>query len=379
MNKKLTTAILIVFLALSFSQQLSCRASETESPAHAERVLKFLSDVVDINLSKYEIYLSIFSVQNLSEISIIGDTGYLETSGIYELFYYDYENHENSFLRCSFTFADATLRACKVYATSGSPLYNNNPSPNAADAADIFMERFEKFTGDSNIATMRSMLVGVDSAKDSSKIVDDLKLEVSSHGNTTLFYWKPTYEGVDYPGINLSFKNGHYNSFVDSRSLNSIGDTTVNVTEEQAVALALKRAETFSYRMDDDEVITNFSIVHDYIRAEPFSKSRGEDKSLYPIWRIYLPLSELYPGFVNEILVELWADSGEVISCVPLSIGGPIPDSSESPSTVDPTLSKDQTVAEFNQFPAAYVAAILAAVLVSVAVIAVVLKKRISK
>jgi hypothetical protein len=240
------------------------------------------------------------------------------------------------------------------------------------------MDKFGKFSGDEDIAKMRNMLVDIDPSKDSSKIEGNLKLEVSSNGNTTLFHWKPTFNGVDYPGINVSFKNGHFSSFADSRSLNTIGDTTVNITGEQAVALALKRAETFSYRMDD-EVISNFSIVHDYIRAEPFSKSRGENKSLYPIWVVYLPLSELYPGFVSQIRVELWADSGEIISCVSLSGGGYIPDSSPSPSSVDPTLDEDQTVAGSNQFPSEYVAAILAAVLVSVAVIAVLLKKRINK
>ncbi len=223
------------------------------------------------------------------------------------------------------------------------------------------------------------MLVDIDTSKDSSKIDGNLKLEVSSHGSIALLYWKPTFYGVDYPGINVSFKNGHFDSFADSRSLDTIGDTRVNITGEQAVALALKRAETFSYRMDG-EVISNFSIVHDYIRAEPFSKSRGEDRSLYPIWVVYLPLSELYPGFVSQIRVELWADSGEIISCVTLSGGGYIPDRSTSASSsVDPTLAEDQTVAGSSQFPAAYVAAILAAVLISVAVIAVVLKKRISK
>jgi hypothetical protein len=215
------------------------------------------------------------------------------------------------------------------------------------------------------------MLADVDLSRNSSKTIDNLKLEVSTYGSNTLFYWKPTYEGVDYPGINISFKDGHFDSFMDGRSEYFIGDTTVNITEEQAVALALKRAETFYYQMGD-EVVSNFSIVHDYIRTEPFSKSR-ENRSLYPTWVVYLPLSELY------LRVELWADSGEIISCVPLNSGGYIPDSSPRPSSVDPTLADDQTVAGSSQFPPEYVAAILVAVLVSVAASTVLLKKRISK
>jgi hypothetical protein len=379
MNKKLITTILIAFLALSLSESLSyCRASEVESQADPKKVLTFLSDVVNLDLSKYEIHLNSFYTTNLSEISLIGEVGYIQTSGRYDLDYLDFENHENSLLHCSFNFAGRTLLSCKLYATSGSPIYTKTPPSNVADSAAAFMDKCEEFTGDKDIAIMRNMLADIDPSKDSSKIEGNLKLEVSSNGNTTLFHWKPTFNGVDYPGINVSFKNGHFSSFADSRSLNTIGDTTVNITGEQAVALALKRAETFSYRMDD-EVISNFSIVQDYIRAEPFSKSRGEDKSLYPIWVVYLPLSELYPGFVNQIRVELWADSGEIISCVPLSGGGYIPDSSPNPSSVDPTLDEDQPVAEFNQFPTAYIAAILAAALISVTVSAVLLKKRINK
>ncbi len=381
MNKKLTTAILIAFLALSLSESLPyCIASETESPADPEKVLTFLSDVVNLDLSKYEIHLNSFYTTNLSAISLIGEAGYVQTSGRYDLDYLDFENHENSFLHCSFNFAGNTLLSCSLYATAGSPIYTKNPSANVADSAAAFMDKCEEFTGDRDIAKMRNMLVDIDPSKDSSKIDGNLKLEVSSNGNTTLFFWKPTFNGVDYPGINVSFKNGHFSSFADSRSLNAIGDTTVNITGEQAVALALKRVETFSYRMDDGEVVSNFSIVHDYIRAEPFSKSRGEDKSLYPIWVVYLPLSKPYPGFVGQIRVELWADSGEIISCVPLSGGGYIPDSSPSPSSVDPTLAPtDQTVDEFSQLPFAYIALILAVVLISVTVSAVLLKKRISK
>ncbi len=381
MNKKLTTAILIAFLALTLSEPLSyCRASEVESQADPEKVLTFLSNVVNLDLSKYEIHLNSFYTTNLSEISLIGEAGYIQTSGRYDLDYLDFENHENSLLHCIFNFAGSNLLSCKLYATSGSPIYTKNPSANIVNNAAAFMEKCEEFTGDKDIAIMRNMLVNIDPSKDSSKIEGNLKLEVSSNGNTTLFHWKPTFNGVDYPGINVSFKDGQFSSFADSRSLNSIGDTTVNITREQAIDLALKRAETFSYRMDDGEVISNFSIVHDYIRAEPFSKSRGEDRSLHPIWVVYLPLSELYPYFVSQIRVQLWADSGEIISCVTLSGGGYIPDSSPSASSsVDPTLSKDQTVAEFNQFPLAYVAAILAAVLISAAIIAVVLKKRINK
>ncbi len=384
MKKYLVSALVLSFLLLSFAEPGPfCQASEAESPADPERVLKFLSEVVDLDLSKYTAQLDTFSTFNTSEVSV--DPKYRYTFGGYYIYHYnfDYEDNINSQFSCHFTFVGTTLTTCKLDTTGGSSwvaLYNKNPSTNLVDAAVTFMERYQTFTGDSDIVAMRNMLADVDLSKNYSKTIGNLKLEVSSHGNNTLFYWKPTFEGVDYPGINVSFKDGHFHSFVDSRSLNSIGDTTVNITEEQAIALALKRAETFSYRMDDDEVISNFSIVHDYIRAEPFSKSRYENRSLYPIWVIYLPLSELYPGFVGQIRVELWADSGEIISCVPLSGGGYIPDSSPSPSLVDPTLvPTDQTVAEFNQSPSTYIVAVLVAVLISVIIGAIVLKKRISK
>jgi hypothetical protein len=382
MNRQLSTTILIAFLLLSLSQPLLfCQASGTESPADPERVLTFLSDVADLDLSKYKVQLDIFFAINASAVSD-GDPKHRYSSGSYYLYHYDfdYDDNINSQLSCQFTFVGTTLKTCTLDTTGGSSwvaLYNKNPSTDLVDAAATFMERYQTFTADPDIAAMRSMLVGVDPAKDSSKIVDDLKLEVSSHGSTTLFYWKPTYEGVDYPGINVSFKDGHFDSFADNRNENSIGDTTVNITKEQAIDLALKRVETFTYRMSDN-LVSNFSVVHDYIRAEPFSKSRQVYGSLYPIWVVYLPLSELYPGWVSQIRVELWADSGEIISCVPLS-GGYVPDS-PSPSLPDSSSAPtDQPVPEFNQSPSAYVAAVLAAVLISLTVIAVLVKKRISK
>ncbi len=149
MNKKLTTAFLIAFLALLLFESLSyCRASEVESLADPEKVLTFLSDIVDLDLSKYEVHLNSFSTTYLSEISLIGEAGYIQTTGRYDLDYLDFENHENSLLRCTFNFAGSNLLSCKLYATSGSPIYTKNPSSNVTDSAATFMERYQEFTGD---------------------------------------------------------------------------------------------------------------------------------------------------------------------------------------------------------------------------------------
>lgn len=54
--------------------------------------------------------------------------------------------------------------------------------------------------------------------------------------------------------------------------------------------------------------------------------TRGrEPLTLHPCWQIELYLDDVYPGLVNRISLAIWADTGEVDSCIPLSIGGGFP------------------------------------------------------
>jgi hypothetical protein len=81
---------------------------------------------------------------------------------------------------------------------------------------------------------------------------------------------------------------------------------------KQAVDAAMKRVETYSYKMADDYWISDFNVTG--TSAELRSTGR-ESYVLYPYWQVKLFLDKVYPGSVHGLLVLVWADSGEVFHC----------------------------------------------------------------
>jgi hypothetical protein len=311
------------------------------SPADTSQVLVFLRDVVGIDLDSYEIARNSYAVLNESKVSFIKEIINIETTGSYQFTNYDYVNFNNSLLHCGFKFINATLVSATLYVDSGKPIFSKPLPANLADASKIFLARYQNFTKDTQLTDLQSMLINVDSTKNSTVIVGNLKLEVLVTSYGTSFCWKPTFNSVDYPGMGITFCDGFFHSFGDDRSIYTIAKADVNISKEQAIKMALERAKAYSYTYNE-KVISNFSIVEDQILTELRPRSRNHINELYPSWMVLLPLSDVYPGFVSVIRVEIWADTGEIIACQSLGYGGPIPSSKTDDSTSNnatPTLT----------------------------------------
>src|SRR3972149_3928490 len=106
----------------------------------------------------------------------------------------------------------------------------------------------------------------------------------------------------------------------------------------------MEAIKTYSYRMSDDWVVTGFNVTEDKTVAVLQPKTR-ESNVLYPVWSVTLPLNGTWPGSVRELLVEIWAGSGEVRFVQHQAYGGDgfLPDgtSGSDPSTTPPSSSTD--------------------------------------
>jgi hypothetical protein len=354
-----------------------------DSPADTNQALLFLSDVVGLDMTKYEATLETCSASDFSDVSIIGDIGYVRTSGKYVLQYWDTKEEQYSLLHCIFNFAGSTLISCSLSTDSGKALYSKPLPPNLVDAARVFVARYEQFTNDLQLSEMESILANIDGAKNTTKTVNELQLSVSVTSYATSFNWKSFNNGIEYPGMGVTFIKGEFSSFGDRRSIYTIASTKVNISREKAIELALNKSEGFSYKYNDTTV-SNFTIVKDQILADLLTKSKDSPTELYPFWAVYLPLSEVYPGHVSVIRVELWADTGDVISCQTLSYGGPVPDDSSNNSSPEPSSVPTSSSSSSNptqnsplsQLYVVYVAVALMAVAIPTLLVAVRRKHR---
>ncbi|MCW4006862.1 MAG: hypothetical protein NWF04_09790 [Candidatus Bathyarchaeota archaeon] len=381
MNKLVSKNLSLVFLFVALAALLVCAlpcvavAGLDDSPAEVDEVLVFLNDVVGLDMEKYEATLKTSFIQNYSDIAFIGDVGYVETSGKYTLQYWDVKEESYSLIDADFTFADDKLVSCRLKLRSGEPLYAKPLAVDLPDAASTFLDRYETFTADANLLDMQNMLDGIEAKTNKTTTSDNLQLDIAVTDSSTSFSWNPFFNGVTYPGLILNFEDNMFKSFGDNRYTYEIGDPTVNVQEKQAIETALNCAAEYSYMYDGKEV-TDFEIVEKQILSELRTQSRYAVNDLYPFWAIYLPLADMYPGFVSVLRVEIWANNGEVITCQALSYGGPIPDNSTSDPSAStaPSPTSNQTSAPVPY--AVYIAAVVALLAIPIALIAFVLKKK---
>jgi hypothetical protein len=317
MKKLYLTLILVAVLTLSFAQVPTAYSAELTAP---DKALLFLRDVVNLDMTKYTATLDGHSVDYPAEFGGITQ----------EDITYILESNENK-LVAAFTFRNKTLAWCAIDLLEGSPPYAQ-PSTSILDMAKDILQRYQTYTGDPdfeetrNFTGMRNILDTVDVIKNTTTTLDNVKLKITSGTDYTVFEWIYTSNGLDFPGITIEFLNGSFFGLSDIWSIYKIGSTDVNVSKEEAVNIALKYVENFSWNVstsDDDWIeVKDFKILEEPLTAELLTTRTREPLTLYPYWRVDLYLDKVYLGNVNRISLAIWADTGDVASCLPLGRGG---------------------------------------------------------
>jgi parallel beta-helix repeat protein len=242
------------------------------------------------------------------------------------------------------------------------PLYLTTPQTNvnAAELAKAFLSKYQTYTGDPVYGELMHMLDNVDISQKVNKTSGNAVLEVtSSDSERPSFKWYYTSNGASAPYskfIALGFRNGFLEAFVDKWQLYKIGSSEVNISEKDAIAIALETAKTHSWslKLDDDALdVKNFNESNVRWTALIFDSSLGEDKShgggsltLYPVWRVGIALNKWY-GNMYGIEVDIWADNGEVRSVQEAWSMMPPPEESATANTFSPSPDPTPTPTPF--------------------------------
>jgi len=196
--------ILVVVLVVLFVSLPTVYVAESSD---ADEVLVFLEEVVSLDVAKYDVTLLGTSVTYPEWLD-----GLAQLTGKYRL------ESETSKIDVLFKFRNNTLSWCLVRIVEGSPHYTESQSTNIRDLACDFLQRYQEYSGDSELEAMRGMLDVVDVTENSTKTVGNMKLIVSVTPFSSSFDWRYTLDGVDCSGVDVSFRNGHFYAFGDDRS-----------------------------------------------------------------------------------------------------------------------------------------------------------------
>jgi hypothetical protein len=361
MNKLMKTflaslALLLISTAI-LAQAPTAYSKESDA---SDKALSFITDVIQLDMTKYSTKLEGYSVDYPEKLGGVAQEGLT----------YILESEESKLdIFCRVT--NGTLTYCLLTADKGVPLYVKQ-SDNFLDAANNLLDSYQSWTDDLSVQGMKDMLNMADATKDVITTSGNMKLEVVWYGDYPSFYWKSTFNGVDYTVMGFAFDEGKL-AFGDDRSLFKIGSTVVTVSKEEAIETALKHIETYSYTVgmgsEPSIEVTDFDIAEEKITAELLTWQR-EPLTLYPYWNVKLKLASTHPGFVTAINVGVWADTEEVLFCYPMGWGGSIP--VENPTTelsVQPEMGEAQPLNT-------YLIAIAVAAIIAIIVVAVAAKKK---
>ena len=317
---KLFTLLLVSALLIALVNLSIVYSAETDSKNVA---LDFVETVLPLDVDKYEIsqsrYYSYLSMDPNVKDAINEEVTYLLTN-------------EQSKLEITCKFQNNLLWSFRLNTKEGTVIYNQKYS-NILDITNNFLARYGNFAEKSS-NEMINLLSKVDSSKNMTVKSENTELtvenlEIPDLINVTSFCWANIYDGVEYTSLKIYFENGNLHSMIDDRGLYTIGNTDVLLSKDEAVKIAMKRIESYSYTVtmgeDDSNLkrveISDFAVNEDRTTADLYSAVKNS-ATLYPYWSVILNLNQTYPGSVYALIVGIWADSGEVFLCNTLGASG---------------------------------------------------------
>ena len=357
--KKIQKIVLVTLVVLMFSAALAPLSYSAELTAK-ENAVAFMSEVGMIDQSKQTVTLKSYSVNPFD--SDKEDLSYTVES-------------DGTTWDALFQFTNDNVSAYTLRAVGGAvPLYAGLQSAEVFEEAKSFLQRYgdfkvnNNFAQDADLAKMMTMLDSVNELKTTTVTADLLRFEIIREESYIQFNWVTAINGADYSTVSLTFEEYCF-TFMDDRNNYGVGKTDVNVTVEEAVSIALKAAETYSYTVNGTE-ISGFDIAEDHITTKLLT--RPQESKLYPYWAVELGLEELYPGNIYGIRVNLWAGNSEIIETYGLGFGGSLTPqySNNEPSALTSDDSAGLTLDSI------IIGTVLAAAVIVIAAAIVIKKKR---
>ena len=292
-----------------------------------DKYTAFMENVLSVDIAKYDIELT----SNFTNDILGRKITYMR----YELI------SEQSNLGIIFSIEKGIITSCSVSLLDGKVLTTKQYSSQLA-AVEGFLEKYQAYSEiDSN--NLIAMLHNVDITKNSTITMENMKLTITNifvgEISQTSLLWTQVANGADYNLFDVTFdKEKNFVTMGESRGVFIIGDTSVNISEAQAIDIALENLQFYSYEMPDGSVVKDFKVSRDAVVATLATYSGAYE--LRPYWDIRMFLDEVAPGNVLGITAFIWANTGEIIEYGNMATGGTYyPD-----NTIDNTNPTDNAI-----------------------------------
>ena len=298
-------------VSASFEKAQSQNQQLLSWSASTGKAMTIIKDVFQIDITKYQVTLLSDTVQTRADLGGVAE----------EVLTYSLVNNASN-INLVLTFRNGNFSLFELSVIEGvpafTPIYTQHPPTDFFAGAKGIITRYETVDNDSYLNEM-SQLLAIADEKQQDQTIGNIKLESSINGKNAQFVLLYTENNIDFAAKSLQivFENGILTSMSDDWPLYSIGNTQVNISQEQALQIARDAAKTFTFNASGVQV-SNFGVLQEPVSAVFFPHPRS-NLFLFPYWYITLYLDKAYSGGVNSIAVGIWADTGEVANIQALS------------------------------------------------------------
>lgn len=326
-------------------------AGESFEPSYVQKGITFLEDVIGLDLTQYGLVLR--QCTEDSYLNVVPQTN---------VHYVSESNTSNLEVLCTFT--NGSLHVLHVLDQEGAPHTTESLATNEKDLTKSFLANYQQdFENSSFYTGLNNMLDAVDTDQNLTTTSGNIKLEVTVSESSKTFVWSYTNNGVeaDCKCVSFGYENGSLKYFIDTWNLYKIGSIEINLSEQEAVTIALENANSFTWEIvtDNEETIeiNNFNVTEAVTKTLVFSDSYNADNvrdqnllTLYPTWRIGVGLDKFYPGNVYGIYVDIWADTNQIrhiqtaLSALPVEYISDLPLATIEESTIEVTENEEITL-----------------------------------
>lgn len=311
--RKIWVFMFIVSVSFPLIAQTPKVQASTVDSNLGNKALSFLSDVIQLDLTKYKVTL------------------YENESNGNHLFYKLYPNDAFplSFLSSQtlaiFNFYNGALGSCNLSPGIDGLIYKQSFTDRFNVTLGI-VQRFESWANDSWVKGMEDLMVKVGSEKNTFQVSgnESLRITVLSDGFGE-YKFSNYLEGVEYTGVSVAMGNSSSRDvfFTDSRAFHTIGNTTINVSRDQAISIAENYVKNYSYThtfgngtsiIVSNLNVTGISSVNLVANPGYAAMESIENSTLFPYWDVRVNVSNIPAKGLLGVGVVILANDGTVTS-----------------------------------------------------------------
>jgi hypothetical protein len=313
---KLCVFMLIVLISVPLLMYAPKAQAIDSTPNLEDKALSFLDDVIQLDMSKYKVTL------------------YENESNGNHLFYKLNPNTQSQFgsdTNAIFSFYNGILGSCDLSPGIEGLMYKQ-PFTDRFNVTLGIVQRFESWANDSWVKGMEDLMVKVGSEKNTFQVSanESLRITVLSDGFGQ-YKFSNYLDGLEYTGVFVGMGNSSSGDvfFTDSRAFYTIGNTTINVSRDQAISIAEDYVKNNSYKhifgngtsTDVSNLnvtgisFANLAINQGYAPMELI----GNSNVLFPFWDIRVNVNNMPARGLQGIGVMILANNGTVVSSYKVS------------------------------------------------------------